>query len=417
MEKSYIINEEEYNDFKDAYEKISKMPDEMQRMIYYSCGLSENFNMPSSIHVYGIKDSDDKTTVYDQKRDVFCGKKIFYKSTSISCFTFYKKTKKIKFFGTNIKSSLYLINIYFKFCKYDWFTNMHSCYRDLITKTVLEQIIQGKITNEEAYLKKVNKVSFKGVFYYSSIKKMVKWYMTAYPVHYYGIISLLRQISKTVDNPNAFIDRIVKGEINKDYIRTFKDTYSQCLIFDKKVCWKWSLKRLNDFHLKLTEQETEMRGELRGNNKVTYNGTLPLPQEAKCSLISDEKSAFIEGQEQSNCVYTSYWRRIREKSYFILRCTYPERASVGISVVKKNEKSKKFDLAYLSQIYGKYNKTVKPETAEIFKKWLTNENVQKFFIDNYFLNKPSIEESNNNQFENDLDYGDYEEIFADAHYV
>lgn len=388
MDKSYIINQDEYNDFYEGYKTVSVLPEETQRLIFYSATLRNKYNLSNTIAIYGVKDSDDKITVYFQNKCLNCGKKIYYKSFEFYCFTFYKKSKKIKFFGTDINKGSDIINAYFRFAKYDWYNNMDQNYKKLLTKTVLERIMAGKITSEESYLKNVNKVSFGGKLYCRSIKGFFE-HIKDIGIFYYGIgeINLLRQIANAVDNPNAFIDRLVnKKDINKDYIRLFQDTYEQYLIFNKKICWKWSINRLNDFHLKLVRHEMQMVHEIKGTTKIEYDGQLPLPSEAKCSLIMNETDAFMEGEEQSNCVYSNYWSQLMQKRYFVLKCTYPERASIGISVVKKSIHSKNPDLAYLSQIFAKYNKPVKPETKEIFENWLKNEDVQKFFVDNFYLN-------------------------------
>lgn len=388
MDKSYIINQYEYNDFYEGYKTVSALPEETQRLIFYSTTLRNKYNLSNTIAIYGVKDSDDKITVYFQNKRLQCGKKIYYKSFEFYCFTFYKKSKKIKFFGTDINKGSNIINAYFRFAKYDWYNNMNQIYKNLLTKTILERIMAGKITSEESYLKNVNKVSFGGKLYYRSIKDFFE-HIKDIGFFYYdkGEINFLRQIVNAVDNPNAFIDRLVnKKDINKDYIRMFQDTYEQYLIFNKKICWKWSINRLNDFHLKLVRLEMKMVSEIKGISKIEYDGQLPLPSEAKCSLIMNETDAFMEGEEQSNCVYSNYWSQLMQKRYFILKCTYPERASIGISVVKKSIHSKSPDLAYLSQIFAKYNKPVKPETKEIFENWLKNEDVQKFFVDNFYLN-------------------------------
>lgn len=388
MDKSYIINQDEYNNFYEGYKTVSVLPEETQRLIFYSTTLRNKYNLSNTIAIYGVKDSDDKITVYFQNKCLQCGKKIYYKSFEFYCFTFYKKSKKIKFFGTDINKELNIINAYFRFAKYDWYNNMNQIYKNLLTKTILERIMAGKITSEESYLKNVNKVSFGGKLYYRSIKDFFE-HIKDIGFFYYdkGEINFLRQIVNAVDNPNAFIDRLVnKKDINKDYIRIFQDTYEQYLVFNKKICWKWSINRLNDFHLKLVRLEMKMVSEIKGISKIEYDGQLPLPSEAKCSLIMNETDAFMEGEEQSNCVYSNYWNQLMQKKYFILKCTYPERASIGISVVKKSIHSKNPDLAYLSQIFAKYNKPVKPETKEIFENWLKNEDVQKFFVDNFYLN-------------------------------
>ena len=388
MDKSYIINQDEYNNFYEGYKTVSVLPEETQRLIFYSTTLRNKYNLSNTIAIYGVKDSDDKITVYFQNKCLQCGKKIYYKSFEFYCFTFYKKSKKIKFFGTDINKELNIINAYFRFAKYDWYNNMNQIYKNLLTKTILERIMAGKITSEESYLKNVNKVSFGGKLYYRSIKDFFEHIKDIWFFYYdKGEINFLRQIVNAVDNPNAFIDRLVnKKDINKDYIRIFQDTYEQYLVFNKKICWKWSINRLNDFHLKLVRLEMKMVSEIKGISKIEYDGQLPLPSEAKCSLIMNETDAFMEGEEQSNCVYSNYWNQLMQKKYFILKCTYPERASIGISVVKKSIHSKNPDLAYLSQIFAKYNKPVKPETKEIFENWLKNEDVQKFFVDNFYLN-------------------------------
>lgn len=415
MDKSYIINQAEYDRFYEAYKTVSVLPEETQRLIFYSSNLTDKYSLANMIGVYGVKDSDDKTTVYFQEKSLRCGKKIYYKTFDFYCFTFYKKNKKIKFFGTDINKASNVINAYFRFAKYDWYINMEQVYKNLLTKTVLERIMAGKITSEESYLKNVIKVSFGGKLYYRSMKAFFE-HVKHVRIFYYnnGEISLLKQIVNSVDNPNAFIDRMVnKKDINRDYIKIFQDTYKQYLIFNKKICWKWSINRLNDFHLKLARLEMEMISEIRGNNKIEYDGQLPLPSEAKCSLITNEKDAFMEGEEQSNCVYSNYWSQLTGKRYFILKCTYPERASVGISVIKKSIHSKKPDLAYLNQIFAKYNKPVKLETKQIFENWLKNEDVQKFFVDNFYLNvQPKKIKKLEKSYSGEEDYPN--EAFAEA---
>ena len=66
-----------------------------------------------------------------------------------------------------------------------------------------------------------------------------------------------------------------------------------------------------------------------------------------------------------HCVYTNYYRSIKNHSYIALHMTYPEDCTIGIRLDQKGE-------PFLHQIYLKYDRTVQPETKEIAKKYISD---------------------------------------------
>lgn len=312
---------------------------------------------------------DDKITVCSSQREFKFNNKIYNVSKELIGFTYDKKTKKIKFwFNQSLSKLKPLIWKFFKYNNYNWFLNMSTNKCNLLTKTLLEDIISGKITNQEAYLKKWTKTSLKCNIHYKLLLNYVD----------NGSVYDLKKIIKVFDNPNAFLYRVKDVTMNKETISIISDSYIQCLMLGKKLKWNWSNKRFSDEHLQMSRQISEMKYDFIDDTIIPIKGCLEYPEHTKCELIITEKMAYKESNEQHNCIHSSYWNRIRDRRYFVIACYKPERCSIGVLFQERN---KCFDI---NQIYTTYNKAVKPETKELFSEWIKQENVQEFFKNNYY---------------------------------
>lgn len=147
-------------------------------------------------------------------------------------------------------------------------------------------------------------------------------------------------------------------------------------MLNTKFDLKWSNKRIESEHAKLTRRIDELELYEKSTDIISYSNSDNITLPNNSSFITNERDLFKEGKDMSHCVY-SFWSKVKRKEYFVIKCLEPERCTVGITYQQLSHKAK------LDQIYLKYDKNVKPETREIFENWLENDNIQEFFKNNY----------------------------------
>lgn len=364
-------------------EAIKNLSETEQRQLYYmpnvkgsKSALKQFISRGYSLHV--VCEYSDKITISQQNRIFYFNKVLYTKSHDFKGLTYDKKKKKIKTWNCNFNQMTILCEQYLQKIGCDWFTYMPYQLRNLLIKTLMEDILSGKITSQETYVKKWIKISLKSNLHYKLVKKFL---CGEYKNINYNSIHALREINQHVDNPNEFLKRIAKGEITNDYMHIFNDTCLDCQVFDKKIRWNWSFNRLNEFHSKSMEDLHILeRGEI-SIEPIEFIGELTFPEGSKCELIMSERQAFNEGREQHNCVYSNYWRHINMKNYFVIRCFSPYRCTVGISMHHQTR------LPFIQQIFGAHNSPVPQHIKDMFKEWCKEEEVQTFFLTNYSNHK------------------------------
>lgn len=156
-------------DFPGDFKDFLEMPNSIYKNIIYN----QNYN--------GIK--YEKIDLYETPEKMCVGSNVFslnrnkssyyLKVTNKMGFTYDKKTKKIKiWFGANIIQLHDLILLFFKEKNIDWFINTQNLF-GFLTKTGLERIISGKITNPIDFCKhylKLNRIDASPKYLYYLIK-------------------------------------------------------------------------------------------------------------------------------------------------------------------------------------------------------------------------------------------------------
>lgn len=379
---------------------------------------------------------DDKISVCQFSYTPMFNKVIFFKNECKNGLTFDKKTKKIRFwYGGNMTESSGLIHAMLRELKHEWFFSMHYFFQNGLTKTLLENILSQKITNPEDYIKKWMKISLKYSFHYKLIKKYFETeefyfrknediklpkgvtleneneYIEKHPevkdsikkealptwakasnerftffTLYYGFKkeAFLRYIKDYTIEPNFSMQKILSGELSKEYIDTLNDIFDQCKLLGEKINLHWSYNRLQEEHLKFSRKIASIRFVDADLEPIIYFG---MPTNPKCinyEIISDEKMAFEEGVEMHNCVYTNYWNKIKNKTYFIFKITYPERCTLGVRKKYTSYNETKSNLRFeIDQVYISRNRNVKPETKQMLSEWVNTREMQNFFVMNY----------------------------------
>lgn len=374
--------------FYETKNKFYDEPIEIQR--YY---FKMNYKLPSDNiyadiirphNVITYSEYNDKFTLSLIEYNLHFNKKPYHRAHRTEGFTYNKETKKVSFwFGSNIKKSSSLVEIYLRYINADWFFQMSNDLQSLITKTIFEDIIHNKITNPKDYIKKWMSISLKYKFSHRILFKFMEG-RTEHLNLYNTInkVNFLRLIIKNVVSPENTLRQVVNEEFTKEYLTLLYDMFDESEILGFKINTNWSLKRLNNEHLNNSRKIRQLmyeHGHIT-NEEIDIKGELTLPDNVRGNLIVNEMAAYDESLEQNNCVYSTYWSRIKSQNYFVLSIQKPERCSVGIEVNYNTLDNRNF--FYIQQIYGKSNSNVSDEIKTLFNEWLTEPNTQDFFYQN-----------------------------------
>lgn len=439
--------------------ELQSLSPELQRFIFYemkdnNCAINrislpivekyQKLNYKTSYQRMIV--DDEKICMCNMRYEMYFNNKIYFKSSCDEGFTFDKKTGKIKFwYGGTIKKCGILIKSYLKEINCDWFFSMSPFFQDMITKTLLEDILKGKITNPELYIKKFMKTSLKYSFHYklitnffkvsalyfrrsenvkingkfkiadgdkdiddvddifiepfdaiiirepssvSDLKSMFVGYKESYN---FKKINLLYNIKEYTIDPNYSLYRLMDNSLSVEYITTLKDVFDQCKITGTKINLKWSYKRLQEEHLLLSKKISALQFTGAEKDIVPYFGYPSKYEGIEYKLLDNNLSVFQEASEMQHCVYSNYWNRVHNKAYFVFSITYPERCTLGVSlnqVIRANSSMNDFIRFKIDQVYCKKNYPVSKETRELVMKWVATDEMQNFFCMNYETFKP-----------------------------
>lgn len=200
----------------------------------------------------------------------------------------------------------------------DWIATNKWTYRVLAErKDLWKSVITGKITNPESLAKAYSRKYFKGAFSYRNIKDYFA----------YGCGIALSDFYYYTTNPDYALEKFMtKEEVGFPAIIT--DILQYCKRFNEKVNPLWSMKRLHDYH-----QDQIRRKELQ---RIEAIDCKPIASEFHAEgleLILDERTCYLEGLMQHNCVHSCYWRRVAKGDYLLASgVVNKERITLGIEV-------------------------------------------------------------------------------------
>lgn len=449
--KYLIITPEYLESIEKLKVELKSLSPELQRFIFYELKNNSVINRISPPIVEKYQKLADKTSyqrmIVDDEKICMCkiwyemyfNNKIYFKSLCDEGFTFNKKTGKIKFwYGSTIKKCTLLVKSFLKEINCDWFFSMSPFFQDMITKTLLEDILKGKITNPELYIKKFMKTSLKYSFHYKLITNFfkvsalyfrksenvkidgeikiadgdkdiddvdeffpepfdatiiqepstdLKTMFVGYKENYnFKKIKLLYNIKEYTIDPNYSLYRLMNNSLSVEYVNTLKDVFDQCKLTGTKINLKWSYKRLQEEHLLLSKKISALQFTGAEKDIVPYFGSPSKYEGIEYKLLDNNLSVFQEGSEMQHCIYSNYWSRTQAKTYFVFSITYPERCTLGVSlnqIMREGSSMNDFITFRLDQVYCKKNYPVSKETRELVMKWVDTDEMQNFFRMNY----------------------------------
>ena len=270
----------------------------------------------------------------------------------------YKSNKLSIWFGKSVENIPHIDKLY-EMMNWNFIEN---CCKGYITKSILEKLFKGKITNSREILSNYAKsVRLKASTEW--LYRAVKLGLSKSDLYRYGIIA------ESVDHFLEYYVNKPKG-INVHY----RDLINQFTILDKKINFRWSDKRIMQEHTDATKILMEYEIGVLSEDKIEYPDLkIPLGFE----LLDNQKRAYIEGKTMKHCVYTNYWNRIEKLDYLALHVKLNEEdATLGLSI--DNEGKLKFN-----QLYSYQNSKVSGDMREACNNWIQN-------VSEYKVKKPAL---------------------------
>jgi hypothetical protein len=228
-----------------------------------------------------------------------------------------------------------------------WFHDRHIYF---MTKSLLEKLISGKITNS---------IDFYNAWYKAMRIKGTGKYLDQM-VHKTDIGSmnvrrLILQFNPIVDNIDHFVQRVLNDE-EYVYDHTLRDTIEQASILGKKINPNWSSKRLADEHINMTR-------EIMGHEiKSMESEVIPYNEDARqimsnipgITLLDTKAKIFAEGKVMSHCIYTNYYNSIKRGDYLCFNVEH-EQESGTLTLRAEYDKNDQQHKYKINAFLGKRN--------------------------------------------------------------
>jgi hypothetical protein len=347
-------------------EEYKAMPVEMQRYLFYKgeiYAFSTTSRKETDTHIYWCNSN---------RQPRFENNRLFYLNSNKAGVSFDKEKKTIKiWFGNSIQllEGTILPDI-INFFKLDWFSAMSYSLRTLLNKTMLQNMIKGKITNPRDYVKAYLKTSP-----YKNLDLSPELFYKTFMENEFNSPKGFKKYILYTTNPNEGLEHVAKQRTTM-YNGELEDLFSQAEMLDRKVNLKWSETRMKEVHAEWTRELMGMA--IKSIQPVDYNyPEIETPE--GISLIKSNIELFEEGTTMKHCVYTNYERSVRNKTYYVFRYDREGvRATVG---VKMHEYYPVID-----QMYGPRNTQIDQEHKNYVQQWLKSEyGKNSLFINQHVL--------------------------------
>lgn len=376
----------------------------------YTPKLEELRNTPyvlvkKKLRTSGITSTTYKEYIYENDEKIvsticyfkfhFLADRFYTKIDSSRGMTYNKKTKKFTVWGKKrVANELNLFKTLLSYMGIDWFLKLkdYDSYKNIntssvLTKTISEKIVNGKIKNPEQLIKSYIKSSYKQ----KNIPwKLVRNFLNNRDIsHKFYDITLLNIFNHTT-NPISALTRLTNGSLDTEYLSLLNDMFSQCFILNSKVNLSWSYKRLNEEHDKMTMELMEEELSSKDKTPIEYIGNVRLLD--GMTIINNELDAFKEANTMHNCIYTNYWNKISSRRYVVVKYV-KNNVNYDIGIYLKGSAYFNKEMAFIDQIQAIRNTRPPQEIIDEINEWFKQEDVSEFFNNQTPLeNKVTVKE-------------------------
>lgn len=237
--------------------------------------------------------------------------------------TFNEKKKLNVWFGKSI-FEMPGINLLFNHLNLNWLNSKFQAY---VTKSIAEKILSGKITNNIDVLKAYIKVMR----------------LNCSPKLLYNVIDrgdyakpLLLQFMAVAKDQNHLLEYCLKSDETKPTSYIMMDLVKQAHILDRKIDYMWSIKRMEEEHIKWTKDIMDV--EVNDMEDVVIDRLLPLKEfnASGMTLLTTKKEIYTEGKSMNHCIYTNYWSSVERGHYLVYHVDFfGEQATLGCYIADK----------------------------------------------------------------------------------
>lgn len=262
-------------------------------------------------------------------------------------FTLDNKGKLNLWFGSNVYEMVNLDRL-IAHLNLNWIEPFMYSY---LTKSGLERILNGKITNPIDFCKhylKVNRINASPTLMYKACKEK-------------GLSKIILLLhSNNSKDINHYLERLLNGY---QFNTLWTDSIQQAMILGKKVDFNWSENRIKEEHSKWTREI--MKAEVDNIPDITIPNLDKIPElPTEFELLTSQRRVFEEGSLMNHCIYTNYWSQIERGEYLAFHIKYNnEEATLGCYWYND-------DLQF-NQLYKQYNSSVSKEMDTFVKSWFT----------------------------------------------
>lgn len=233
-------------------------------------------------------------------------------------------------------------------CGFHWFDEIpNGIVSRFFTSGIIKSILIGTIYNQETFYKAVAtriygvKVSWRTVRDYFNNERIS-----------FNLIDL-KCFTKDVEKSMKVIMNTKAGDMGT----LLWDVLQSAIKLNEVVDFTWSEKRLRAEHERQTrmlmQKQLETKEQIPIYDHDLFEGA---------KLLNTEKEIFVEGSMMHHCLYTCYYKKIKEHKYVAFHMDSPEDCTFGIRFTK--------DVPVLDQIYLKYDKPVQESTRKLAKEFI-----------------------------------------------
>lgn len=296
MEKNIVLNklQQEAIDF-------IKLPDSIKKNIIYNNKFRHRRYSESSILV-----KEDGTTYYAESiLRISKGKRFYLKKEARSGFTVEPKGRMKIWYGRNI-NTINNMHLILKSLNKEW---VKKEYIQFITPSIMGKIIANKITNPHDLFKNIIKMYRAEC----SISKLISIIDNGKNV--LSKNTLLKGIY-TAKNLDHYLDYLNENHSN-EYSSFIFDMMDEACTLERKINFRWSLKRMMLEHRKWTLEIMDHMSDDLSKDKLNWLNNLRLPKSKLFKLIDNESDCYLEGKIMRHCVYTAYWNNLKNARYIV----------------------------------------------------------------------------------------------------
>lgn len=221
------------------------------------------------------------------------------------------KNRKISiWYGNDMRAiDLYIESIMKAMDIYWWDKFMHS----YLTKTLLQNILIGKVTSQLEYFTQYLKSARLNVaprLFYKAVKD--------------GSItcqkSVLVDMLRVAKNTQVAVEQLASRGL--ETYPHLQDMIEQAKVLDYKIDYSWSERRLREVHDQWTAELMALEMDMLDDQSIDYPESFYKIMPPGATLLSTKKQVFAEGKSMKHCIYTNYWDKIQRKSVICIHLDY-----------------------------------------------------------------------------------------------